>query len=270
MNRIIHNGLFLLISSVIMFVVLFITYQADTIRLQGEQIKKTEHLLDVEEKLNIEIEVREQVETENENIKKENETLTQMLFNRARIYELVVLNASSRSDYLSRSDRQLSATTMPLTIPSGFTAKILGHAFDMVAPGMKGTEEYFVLAEELYGINSLVLAAICHLESEGGSSKIAQEKNNLAGLGAHDGTAYKSAIGFNSRADSIFFLAELLATKYAPGGKYYSGSFTIEGIHKNYATDPMWAIKVGKIMSKLVQAGIENPKEIIITTGLSF
>lgn len=265
------EGLIFLASSiVIMFVVLFIANQANIIQLQEEMVREAERLLDVEEKFEYEVEMRKQVEAENEKIKLENETLNKVLYNQAQMYELVALNTSSRSDYLSCSDQQTTATTMPITMPSGFTSKNLGHAFDKHYPGMKGTEEYFVLAEERYGINCLVPAAIAILESGGGASQIAKNKNNLCGLGAYDGSAYESAKKFDSYADSILFLAELLATKYAPGGECYGGSFDLNGINKGYASDPGWAMKVGKIMSKLVQAGIEAPEQLMEIANIKY
>ena len=90
----------------------------------------------------------------------------------------------------------------------------------------------------------VVLAAICAHESGWGRSKLARERNNLAGLGAYDGQEYSAGIRFDSRAASVMFLAELLAVKYAPGGCYYGGSFDLRGVGVRYASDPGWAGKV--------------------------
>ena len=90
----------------------------------------------------------------------------------------------------------------------------------------------------------MVLAAICVHESGWGRSKLARERNNLAGLGAYDGAEYSRGIAFDSRAASVMFLADLLATKYCLGGCYYGGSFDLEGVGVRYASDPRWAAKV--------------------------
>ncbi len=263
--------LFLASSIIIMFVVLFIANQANIIQSQEDKVRKAEHLLYIEEEFVRETEMRKQVEAENEKIKLENEALTDVLFNQVQMYELIALNVPPRSDHLSRSeDRQATLTTMPITTPSDFTSKNLRRAFDEIAPGMRGTEEYFVLAEELYGINSVVLAAIAIVESGGNTSKIAKNKNNLCGLGANDGSAYKSAIKFNSCEDSIYFLAELLATQYAPGGKYYGGSHDLRGVNVNYASDPKWAIKNSRKIIEIVQEGIENPEQLMEIANIKY
>ena len=94
------------------------------------------------------------------------------------------------SRLLSRSGRQqIAAVNMPVVSKSGFTGTTLDRAFQSLGGrGMVGTGEAFVKAEEQYGINALVLAGICYLESGGGTSRIAQDKGNLAGLGAFDGS----------------------------------------------------------------------------------
>lgn len=261
---------FLFFSMVIMFVVLYIANQADTIRNQEEKVKKAEYLFDIEEKYEHEVEVRKQVEIENDNIKKENEVLTDLLFNQSRMYEFAAIHKSSRSNYLSRSEQQMTLGTIPLSMPSGFTTQNLERAFSKLYPAMSGLGASFVLAEELYGVNCIVLVSIAILESGGGTSKIAKNKNNLCGLGACDGSAYKSAMGFESCADSIFFLAELLATQYAPDGRYFGGSYDLRGVNVNYASDPKWAIKNSEKMIEIIQAGIESPEQLIEIANIKY
>jgi len=260
----------LFFSMVIMFVVLYIANQADTIRNQEEKVKKAEYLFDIEEKYEHEVEVRKQVEIENDNIKKENEVLTDLLFNQSRMYEFAAIPKSSRSNYLSRSEQQMTLGTIPLSMPSGFTTQNLERAFSKLYPAMSGLGASFVLAEELYGVNCIVLVSIAILESGGGTSKIAKNKNNLCGLGACDGSAYKSAMGFESCADSIFFLAELLATQYAPDGRYFGGSYDLRGVNVNYASDPKWAIKNSEKMIEIIQAGIESPEQLIEIANIKY
>ncbi len=54
------------------------------------------------------------------------------------------------------------------------------------------------------------------------------------------------------------FLARLLATHYAPGGKYYGGSHDLQGIGVKYASDPGWAAKVAGCVKYIVKRSGEN------------
>ena len=173
------------------------------------------------------------------------EELETMLLNLRRMEEIV-----GRST-LSRGGR-IDATTMPVTTPSGFSAARFERAFAGTA--LAGIGEALILAEAETGVNALVLAGICAHESGWGRSRIAKEKNNLAGLGAYDGQEYSAGIRFDSRADSIMYLARLLATHYAPGGKYFGGSFDLTGVGVRYASDPAWARKVAGCMKRIVEA----------------
>ncbi len=151
----------------------------------------------------------------------------------------------------SRGDRQLTLATMPLDMPSGFTAERFERAFAGTA--LAGIGEALVEAERETGINALVLAGIIVHESGWGRSKLARDKNNLAGLGAYDGREYSAGIRFDSRTASIMFLAELLAVHYAPGGQFYGGSHDLRGIGVRYASDPRWAMKVAGCMKMIAE-----------------
>lgn len=148
---------------------------------------------------------------------------------------------------------RLTAITMPLDMPSGFTAERLERAFAGTA--LAGIGEALVAAEAETGINALLLAGVVAHETGWGQSRLAREKCNMAGLGAYDGSECSSGIRFDSRADSIMFLAELLAVKYAPGGCYYGGSFDLKGVGVRYASDPRWAEKVAGCMKIIAEAG---------------
>ena len=101
----------------------------------------------------------------------------------------------------------------------------------------------------------VVLAAICAHESGWGRSKLARERNNLAGLGAYSGSVYTSALRFDSREECVTFLADLLRDKYlTPGGKYYNGD-NLLAVGKRYAEDPAWAAKVAGCMKIIAEAG---------------
>jgi beta-N-acetylglucosaminidase len=185
-------------------------------------------------------EVRQQLQEASDRL----EELETMLLNLRRMEEIV-----GRST-LSRGGR-VDVTTMPVTHPSGFSAAMLERAF--AGTGLAGIGEMLVLAENLHGINALVLAGIIAHESGWGTSKLARDKNNLAGLGAYDGQEYSAGIRFDSRTASIMFLAELLAVHYAPGGKYCGGSHDLQGIGVKYASDPRWAQKVAGCMRVIAE-----------------
>ena len=144
----------------------------------------------------------------------------------------------------SRGGRQLTLTTMPLTTPSGYMAGRLDRA--LAGTALAGLGQAFYGAEKDNGINALVLAAICAHESGWGTSRLARDKNNLAGLGAYDCSPGK-AMCFDSREECVFYLARLLRDK--PGD-----SLAEIGIW--YASDPYWAAKVAGCMKLIVGAGV--------------
>ena len=175
-------------------------------------------------------------------IEKRNTELELILFNQQQTYRNAVA---------------LKGSSMPILTPSGFTAKQYERAWSRLgAHGLKGTGEALAKAEERYGVNSLAMAAIAYLESAGGMSKIARNKNNLFGLGAGDVSPYASAYFFAAKDDSIFYVANLLSTSYlSRGGRYYRGD-NLQAVGIKYAADPLWAEKVGRTMSLIARAAI--------------
>ena len=135
---------------------------------------------------------------------------------------------------------QITLATMPLDMPSGFTAERLEMA--LAGTALAGLGQAFYGAEKKHGVNGVVLAAICAHESGWGRSKLARERNNLAGLGA-----YRPGLGmtFESRGACIDYLARLLAGR--PG--------TLTEVGAWYAEDPAWAAKVAGCMRVIMEAG---------------
>lgn len=266
---------YLLIVTAVVIIALVISYQAEIIRAQAMEVERAAYLQQVEvERNQTQTELDERTE-QLQLVVERNAELEELLINRARTYEIVTtgLQVAAARDadvqLLSRAGRQtVNAVNMPVIQPSGFTAKTLERAFEQMAPGMVGTGEAFLAAEEEYGINALVLAGICHLESGGGMSGYAQRRNNLAGLGAYTSNP-DNAFHFDSRADSIFFLAELLATHYAPGGRFFGGSFDLAGIGVRYACDPGWASKVAGRIEQLARAAVEDPGALMAAATAS-
>ncbi len=166
-----------------------------------------------------------------------------------------------RSDRLERKNAELDAAihnrthsparggrwldgweTMPVTHPSGLGVAELNRA--LYDTGLAGLGEALVMAEAETGINGVILAAICAHESGWGSSRLARDKCNLAGLGAYPGEEYSAGITFDSRTSSIMFLGRLLRDK--PGD-------CLEGIGVWYATDPQWAAKVAACVETIAE-----------------
>ena len=157
--------------------------------------------------------------------------LEQMLLNLRQMERIIARGVPSRG---GRPD----ATTMPVTTPSGFSAARLDRAF--AGTGLNGIGGALVAAEAETGINALLLAGVVAHETGWGQSRLARERNNLAGLGA-----YRPGLGmtFESRADCIDYLARLLAGR--PG--------TLTEVGAWYAEDPRWAEKVAGCMKIIAE-----------------
>jgi hypothetical protein len=165
--------------------------------------------------------------------------LEQMLLNLRRMEQIV------SGDVLPSRGGRLTLTTIPLTTPSGFTAERLDRV--LWGTGLAGLGQAFYGAEKDNGINALVLAAICAHESGWGTSRLARERNNLAGLGAYDGREYSCGMAFESREECVLYLAELLQDR--PG--------TLEQVGAWYASDPRWAAKVAGCVRVIAERAVE-------------
>ena len=118
---------------------------------------------------------------------------------------------------------------------------------------LAGLGEHFKKAEDLYGVNSIVLLAMAKLESNFGKSKIAMDKNNLFGYQAYDSSPYKSAKAYEHKQDSIYDVAKHLSKNYLNAtGPYFYG-YSVDSIGVKYSTDTKWSAKVKKIASELVK-----------------
>ncbi len=175
-------------------------------------------------------------------IEEDKQRLEQVLLNQTKTY---------------RSAIEMKGLTMPVKSISSFNAQMYEKAWkNLNANALLGTGEVFARAEEKFGINSLVLAAIAYLESGGGTSRIAREKNNLFGLGAGSSNPYANARCFASKEECIYFAASLLRNSYlSRGGRFYSGD-SLQHIGKYYAADPRWATKVAEAMSRIARSAI--------------
>lgn len=169
-------------------------------------------------------EAREQLDQAQERL----DELEVMLVNLRRTQDILAGTAAP-----SRGGRRYSAVTMPVTMPSGYSAARLDRS--LKGTGLAGLGEALAAAEEATGINALILAGICAHETGWGTSRLARDKCNMGGLGAYDGREYSAGITFSTREASVMFLAELLRDK--PGN-------CLAEIGAWYAADPGWAEKV--------------------------
>ena len=174
-----------------------------------------------------------------------------------RALEVELRERQDRIDALEESITNRGGRAMLLLSLSGFSAADFERAFAVLGKtGMVGLGEALCAAEAETGVNALVLAGIIALESGWGTSSIARGKNNLAGLGAYDDCP-GSALCFDSRAECVMYLAELLRDR--PGE-------SLEEVGMWYASDPGWAVKVARIMGTIARAAID-PGELMATVG---
>lgn len=137
-------------------------------------------------------------------------------------------------------------------------AALSGSSGADIDKALKGTALYglgdaFARAEEKYGVNAFFLAGIAALESGYGTSKIANDKNNLFGFCAYDDSPYSSAKRFATREEGIDYVAGFLSEEYlSSGGRYFKG-LSVDSVGRSYATDPSWADKVSMVMNDLTR-----------------
>ena len=110
------------------------------------------------------------------------------------------------------------------------------------------TGQYFINAQEKYGVNALLALGIAINESGWGKSTIAQTKNNLFGMNAVDSSPGESANYYKSVELCINEFAKYYISRgYAdPADWRYYGGFLgnkINGANVKYASDPFWGEK---------------------------
>ena len=155
---------------------------------------------------------------------------------------------------------------MDLSVPSGLTLSdfktVLSNNLSDKNKIFEQSAEYFYKAEQKYKVNGIFLASIGIHESAWGTSKIANDKNNLFGFTAYDSDPYNSATSFDNYENAINKVAEVLSTKYlhvagtkisdelTATGTYFNGT-TAKSVNVRYASDEGWADKVFNYMQYL-------------------
>ena len=155
---------------------------------------------------------------------------------------------------------------MNLSVPSGLTLSdfktVLSNNLSDKNKIFEQNAENFYKAEQKYKVNGIFLASIGIHESAWGTSKIANDKNNLFGFTAYDSDPYNSATSFDNYESAINKVAETLSTKYLRTsgtkisedlvaiGTYFNGT-TAKSVNVRYASDEGWADKVFTYMQYL-------------------
>ena len=155
---------------------------------------------------------------------------------------------------------------MDLSMPSGLTLSdyktVLSNNLSDKNKIFEQNAEFFYKAEQKYNVNGIFIAAVGIHESAWGTSKIANDKNNLFGFTAYDSDPYNSATSFDTYENAINKVAETLSTKYLhvagtkisddliATGTYFNGT-TAKSVNTRYASDQGWADKVFNYMQYL-------------------
>lgn len=118
-----------------------------------------------------------------------------------------------------------------------------------------GTGQYFIEMQNKYNINALFMLAAAMHESENGTSKNAQEKNNLFGIRVFDGSPHEGTVYTKPEASIDAFAREYMNRNYAnPNGAYANGAAPgnkTTGFNVSYASDPTWGAKVAGHMFRI-------------------
>ena len=130
---------------------------------------------------------------------------------------------------------------------SGVTAKQLESALYY---DLSDYASIFVLCEEEFGINSVLLSSIAALESGWARSDLAKEKNNLFGWRSSSGEYSK----FESKEQCILNIAKSISENYLDeSGPYYSGGTMVENVAEYYSPSDEWVELVKEIADEILE-----------------
>ncbi|QKS72388.1 S-layer homology domain-containing protein [Paenalkalicoccus suaedae] len=165
----------------------------------------------------------------------------------------------SAGNRVGEADQYFNA--LPVKSRTNYTAAELDAYLQAASPGNKplvGMGQAFINAQERTGINALYIMGKAIHESAWGTSRIAQDKNNLFGLNASDSNPYGNADTFISFEASIMYLAErYILPGYAHQGDWrFEGAFVGNkgaGMNIRYASDMFWGQKIAGHMYRADQ-----------------
>lgn len=123
------------------------------------------------------------------------------------------------------------------------------------------TGQYFINAQNKYGLNALMIYAFALHESGYGTSAYAKTRNNLFGYAAYDSKSddayYFSSIetGINE-ITGMYLRYYLDYSNYTPTENwslFYASNFGTKGhgLSNRYASDPWWSIKIANIAFRI-------------------
>lgn len=172
----------------------------------------------------------------------------QLIFDKTRVrrdFDQLVAYGASRSGGFRRY------LSLDLNVASGITIEqyqaVLGKT--ALAPLIEAA----VSVERQYSINSLYILAHAAEESKWGTSPLVATKNNYFGYNAVDGNPSLAKWYPNAKTCVFKVMAQVKKSYLSRGGKYYSKRYgpTLVGMNLRYASNPMWAENIGRIMYQL-------------------
>jgi len=143
--------------------------------------------------------------------------------------------------------------TIDLERKSFLTAAEINSFLSNNAPSdsvLLGMGQYFIEAQQAYGVNAQYLVAHAIIESAWGTSYFAQNRDNLFGYEAYTNDP-DAAATFRSIPYDINFQAWFVRNSYLnPTGAFFNGP-DLDGMNVDYATDPYWANSIARVMSEI-------------------
>lgn len=120
---------------------------------------------------------------------------------------------------------------------------------------LKGTGEYFIKAQNKYGVNASYMIGIAMNESARGTSTLAREKNNIFGINAKDASPEDAKKFASIEACIDEFAKEWMSNRYLnpKSPNYYGSNLGNKNLGNNvkYASDPFWGEKAASFMNEI-------------------
>lgn len=150
---------------------------------------------------------------------------------------------------------------LPLRSQTNYTAEELNAMINntvLAYSKMRDIGWILVEMQNKYGVNALAIAGVAANESAWGTSKYAQQRNNLFGLNAIDSNPNMASY-YDSVSTCVKDFAETYMSKRylrAGYGVYHGGFLGAKssGCNFSYASDPYWGEKAAAVMWKLDRA----------------
>lgn len=142
----------------------------------------------------------------------------------------------------------LNLETQSTITASQINAFLAVHA--VATSVLQKTGQYFIEAQNAYGVNAQYLVAHAIIESGWGTSDFAVNRDNLFGYEAYTSDP-NAAASFRSIEYDINFQAWFVRNDYLNAtGSFFNGS-NLNGMNVDYATDPYWSNSIARVMSEI-------------------